>query len=162
MPKNISTNFNEFVNENVNRKRVNKDDVKSAVLECLNKSDKKLNISDIAKITGHKPDNVYVAVVELDEVKSKKCGESLYWYINENQSDPMKKIEIKTSKPVDPIFLKNWEDDVKNNPSNRKIFLTMEEHREYVQKQNGNKVVPSKKRKTATKTRPRAVKRGKS
>lgn len=160
MPNNISTKFDEFVNENVKPKRVNKNDVKTAVLECLTNSDKKLNVSEISKITGHKPDNVYVAVIELKETKSKKCGDILYWYVNENQQDPPKKVEVKTSKPIDPIFLKNWEDDVKNNPSNRMIFLTMEEHMEYVQKQSGNKVVP-KKRKTVAKSRPKAVKRRK-
>jgi hypothetical protein len=149
MPKNLSTNFDEFVNENVSKpKRVNKSDVKSAVIECLSSSDKKMNISEIAKATGFKHDNVYVAVVETENIKSKKFGDILYWYINENQTDPHKKINVSTSKKIDEVFLKSWEDDCKNNPSNRKIFLTMKEHREYVQKQVG----------TPTPRKPRAAK----
>lgn len=149
MPNNISTTLNEFVNENISKtKRVNKTDVKIAVLECLSKSDKKLNMSEISKITGFKTDNIYVAITEIKEAKSKKINDISYWYINESQVDPAKKVVV-GAKAVDPIFMQIYEDD-KNNPSGRKIFLSMEEHKAYVQKQNGTTVKPREK-KTATK-----------
>jgi len=150
MPNNISTTLNEFVNENITKtKRVNKTEVKQAVLECLSKSDKKLNMSEISKITGFKTDNVYVAVTEIKEAKSKNINDISYWYINENQVDPPKKVVV-GAKSVDPIFMKMYEDD-KNNSSGRKIFLSMEDHKAYVEKQNGGTTVKPREKKIATK-----------
>lgn len=146
MPKNISTTLEGFVNENITKtKRVNKNDIKSAVLECLSKSDRKLSMGEIGKITGQKTDNVYIALIDIAEAKSKKCNDILYWYINESQVDPPKKVRSGVGiKPVDPLFMKIYEDD--KNSSDRKIFLSMEDHQEYIRKQNeGKDPVPARK-----------------
>ena len=147
MPKNISTNFEQFVNENIAKpKKLNKSEIKSLVTECLSTSDKKMSVFEISKSTGIKNDNVYISLIANKEIKSKKIGDSLYWYINENQIDPQKKIEDKP-KGNDPIFMKIYEDDVKNNPNNRKVFISTEERLEYDQKRSGQPVKDIKKRK---------------
>jgi hypothetical protein len=68
-----------------------KQEIKNSVFECLSKSDKKLPISEISKLTGHKRDHVYIAVISIKEAKSKNFDGILYWYMNENQKDPEKK-----------------------------------------------------------------------
>lgn len=146
MPENISTNFEQFVNENIAKpKKVNKSEIKIIVTECLSSSDKKMSLFEISKSTGIKTDNVYIALIANKEIKSKKIGDVLYWYIKENQLDPQKKIAEKPS-ATDPIFMKLYEDDVKNNPNNRKIFLSTNERLEYDQKKSGQPVKATKKR----------------
>lgn len=130
MPKNISTGFDEFVNENVKKVKVSKDKVNKEVFEVLSNSDKKLNISEISKLTGHKTDNVYVALIGIKEAKSRKINDILYWYFNENQSDPIFKAIVK--KDIDPAFMKLYEKDLKN--PTRNIFLSADEYQAYRQK----------------------------
>ena len=106
MPTDVSTDFNEFVNKNT-KPKLDKKKIKIDVLECLSNSVEKMSIYDISKSTGYKTDNVYVAIVESKETKSKNIDNVLYWYINENQIDPPKKIIAGVEhKKVDPLFIK--------------------------------------------------------
>ena len=155
MPKNISTTLDGFVNENITKtKKVNKDIVKNSVLECLSNSDKKLSISEIGKLTGQKTDNVYIALIDITEAKSKKCNDILYWYVNESQVDPQKKSNVpivNNNNTVDDIFKKIYDTDLKSG-KDRKIFLSMEDYQAYIQKQNeGKTVIPVKRRKAVAK-----------
>lgn len=70
MPTDVSTDFNEFVNKNT-KPKLDKKKIKIDVLECLSNSVEKMSIYDISKSTGYKTDNVYVAIVESKETKSK-------------------------------------------------------------------------------------------
>lgn len=135
MPKNISTNFDEFVNENLPKKKVTKQEIKNNVFECLSKSKDKLNIPNISKLTGHKTDNVYVAVIGIKEAKSKKFGDMIYWYVNEDQKDPIINKKIKNITKTDTL-LESW---LKNDePNSRKIFRNEED---YMQHNNPDRVI---------------------
>jgi len=140
--KNIS-NFDEFVNENLPEKKVTKQDIKNDIFECLSKSDKKLTMLDISKQTGYKTDNVYVAIISIKEARSKKIGDILYWYINENQKDPVIKKSENVSK-IDPL-MENW---LKNDdPKNRKVFRNDADYMQYK-----NSKIPVKKIKKSRKS----------
>jgi hypothetical protein len=109
-----------------------KSQIKKDVYDCLSKSDKKMSIFDISKATGYKTDNVYVIVVDIKDIKFKKIGDIIHWYLNEDQIDPpIKIIDKKSKKSIDPVFLKIYENDKKNSPNNRRIFLSPEEHQDY-------------------------------
>jgi hypothetical protein len=144
MPKNLSTKYEDFVNENLPmKKKPTKQEIKNQVFECLTKSDKKLSLHEISTQTCQKTDNVYVAIIGIKEVKSKKIGDINYWYINENQKDPIvvKKVSAQKTDPMLERWLK--EDD----PNNRKIFRNHEDYMQYVNPERPLKKVRKSKKK---------------
>lgn len=58
----------------------------------------------------------------------------------------MSRLKRKTEKSmtIDPIFLKMYEDDVKNSPNQRRIFLSMDERDSYYAKNHEKVVVVNK------------------
>lgn len=118
MTDNLITSFDNF-NKKQNC-RLTKKDIRNLIVECLSNSKLKMNVNEISKITGQKPDKVYVALTDI-KAKSKVIECISYWYINENQSDPIKKTIIKKS-GIDKTFI-----DL-NSVGDRKVFLTMEDY----------------------------------
>jgi hypothetical protein len=130
MPKNLDTNLEEFVEKNPKNKP-NKSQIKSDVLECIKNSDRKMSVFEISKSTGYKADNVYIAIIETKEFKSKNIKGTAYWYFDENQIDPIIISKVIEKKKTDPLFLEIYERDKKNSPNNRRIFLSSDERQEY-------------------------------
>lgn len=70
---------------------ISKSKMSEIIYEFISCSNKKMSLYEISKMTLLKTNDVYIALTKNKKIKNKKINNTIYWYIDDKQKDPIAK-----------------------------------------------------------------------